>query len=329
MKSRSALKRLAEVSEAQWGLVTSMQARARGVSHMTLTRLVESGELVRISHGVYRDAGAPGGAFDDLRAAWLSTDPSRLAYERLAEHPPRAVVSGESASRLYGIGDLRGSISEFTTPTRKQTQRRDVRYRTRVFPEQDVTVKEGLPVTTRERTIADLVEARQDLSIVGDVLRDAARQSRLDTDRLVDLLSPLAARNGHAKGDGSGLLAELFRIAGIDAEGLAAQAVGIPGFGALVTARYFENLTKSDFTFHELLQALKSVRIPKIEPVALAAVAGVLRQLPQVPSQEMFRTIAQVVSSWSPLVAQLKANDRTELAAEVPASMPEGEAVGT
>lgn len=61
MKSREALKVLAEVSESQWGMVTSAQANGRGVSHMNLTRLTESGDLVRLSHGVYKDAGAPGG----------------------------------------------------------------------------------------------------------------------------------------------------------------------------------------------------------------------------------------------------------------------------
>jgi len=53
--------------------------------------------------------------------------------------------------------------SEFTTPTRKQTERADVRYRTRALPEQDITVREGLPATIWERTIADLVEDRHDL----------------------------------------------------------------------------------------------------------------------------------------------------------------------
>ncbi|MBK7822869.1 MAG: hypothetical protein IPJ61_17855 [Tessaracoccus sp.] len=127
-----------------------------------------------------------------------------------------AVISGESAARLRGIGDFRATRSEFTTPTRRQTQRPDVHYRTRVLPEQDVTIRDGLPVTTRKRTIADLVEDRQDLSLIGDALRDAAGQSRLDSDRLAELLSPLAERSGHKKGDGGALLNELLRVAGMN-----------------------------------------------------------------------------------------------------------------
>ena len=74
----------------------------------------------------------------------------------------------------------------------------------------------GLPATTRERTIADLVEDRQDLSTVADALRDATRQSALDIERLTELLAPLARRNGCAAGDGAALLEKLARSAGID-----------------------------------------------------------------------------------------------------------------
>ena len=242
MKLNRSLRVLAEVTESQWGLVTSAQAAARGVSYMNLTRLVEAGDVVRVAQGVYRDAGAPGGQHEELRAAWLATDPEKLAYERLSERPVSAVVSGESAARLHGIGDLRGMRSEFTTPARRQTQRADVRYRTRVLPDRDVTVREGLPVTTVERTIADLVEGRQDLSIVGGALRDAARQSRLDVDRLADLLSPLAARNGYRKGDGEAVLQDLLRAAGIDQESIANQLAAIPSLGAAIAAKYLDNL---------------------------------------------------------------------------------------
>lgn len=246
MKSREALRILAEVTESQWGMATSAQASARGVSHMNLTRLTEFGDLVRLSHGVYKDAGTPSEEHEELHAAWLATDPTRLAYERLSEHPAGAVVSGESAARLHAIGDLRAMKNEFTTATRRQTQRPDVRYRTRVLPEPDITVSAGLPVTTRERTIADLVEDRQDLSIVANALRDAARQSRLDMDRLAVLLSPLAARNGHRKGDGDALLEELLRIGGIDQESIAKEVAGISGLGAKVMATYLDSLPKID-----------------------------------------------------------------------------------
>ena len=216
MKSRVALQQLAEVTESQWGMVTTAQARAQGIDHMTLKRLNDDGHLIRLIHGVYRSAGAPSAEHEELRAAWLAAEPRRLALERLHDNRPGIVVSGESAARLHGIGDLRATRSEFTSPTRRQSQRLDVRYRTRDLPREDITVRHGLPTTTRERTIADLVEDRQDLSTVADALRDATRQSALDTERITELLAPLARRNGCAAGDGAALLEKLAQSAGID-----------------------------------------------------------------------------------------------------------------
>jgi predicted transcriptional regulator of viral defense system len=245
MKSREALHVLSEVTESQWGLVTSAQARSRDISPMTITRLCKSGDLVRIAHGVYRDAGSPNDEYEALRAAWLMTEPGKLAYERLSEHPIGFVVSGESATRLHNIGDLRAPHHEFTTPRRKQTQRADTRYRIATLPEQDITVKNGLPVTTRERTIADLVESRYDLSLIADALRDAYTQFNIDTSRLTELLSPLAKRNGHASGDGAALLEQLLAIAGINQSALAHEVASNPKLGSLVTERYLESLYES------------------------------------------------------------------------------------
>ncbi|MBZ4486852.1 type IV toxin-antitoxin system AbiEi family antitoxin domain-containing protein [Microbacterium sp. cx-55] len=246
MKSRDALLLLAEVAESQWGMFTASQARDRGVSHMNLSRLTDSGDLVRLAHGVYRDAGAPTAPHEELRAAWLAAEPNRLAYERLRMRPPHVIVSGESAAELHGIGDLRAMQSEFTTPARRQTQRPDVRYRTRVVAVEDVTVIDGLPVTTPERTVADLVEARNDLSIVAGVLRDAAKKSRLDVERLTELLNPLAERAGENRGDGDSLRERLLEIAGIDRRSIAQQLAAIPSVGKLVTAEYLRNLPTTD-----------------------------------------------------------------------------------
>lgn len=302
-------------------MVTSAQAIACGVSHMNLSRLVESGDLIRLSHGVYRDAGASANGFEDLRAAWLAIDPVRLAYERLREVPKSAVVSGESAARLHGIGDLRAMRNEFTTPARRQSQRADVKFRTKVLPEQDITVREGLPVTTRERTVADLVEARTDLSIVGNALRDAARQTSLDVSRLAELLSPLAERNGHRKGDGDALLNELMRVAGIDLENLAQQIASMSSLGSLVTAKYLESLPKLEVTplVEPLMRQLADL-YPQdeysrlIAPISEALGRAALAALP-----DMNKVAAEVASNAmgparAQVLEQLRAADRASLA---------------
>jgi predicted transcriptional regulator of viral defense system len=218
MKARDALRKLADVSASQWGMVTSVQASARGVTRLDLSRLADAGDLERISQGVYKNAGAPAGTFLDVRAAWLSSDPARLAGERLGEGHEGVVVSGQSAAWLHDIGDLRSNRTELTSPRRRQTQRPDIHYRQRELSAQDVTIREGLPVTTPERTIADLVEDRTDLSVVANALRDAIRKHDLDLGRLETNLAPLAARNGHRKGDGAAMLDQLLAIAGMERE---------------------------------------------------------------------------------------------------------------
>ena len=58
---------------------------------------------------------------------------------------------------------------------------------------------------------------------MADALRDAAKRSTLDSQRLVELLSPLAARNGHVTDDGAALLDQLLGLAGLDLEAAAAE----------------------------------------------------------------------------------------------------------
>ena len=84
MSTAAALSALAAVSAGQWSLLTTAQAAAAGVSRVQLTRLTQQSHLERLVHGVYRNAGSAAGEFDDLRAAWLSTDPTRTAAERLS-----------------------------------------------------------------------------------------------------------------------------------------------------------------------------------------------------------------------------------------------------
>ncbi|MGG7507655.1 type IV toxin-antitoxin system AbiEi family antitoxin domain-containing protein [Plantibacter sp. YIM 135249] len=216
MNGRQALRELAQISASQWGMVTSAQAVARGVTRLDLSRLTDAGDLERIAQGVYKHSAAPSGSHLDVRAAWLSSEPSRLASERLNDRHRGIVVSGQTAAWLHDIGDLRSNRTELTTPTRRQTQRPDVHYRQRELSEKDVTIHDGIPVTTPERTITDLIEDRTDLSIVANALRDATRKFELDLSQLESDLGPLAARNGHRKGDGAALLDRLFALAGMN-----------------------------------------------------------------------------------------------------------------
>ncbi|TFD46364.1 transcriptional regulator [Cryobacterium frigoriphilum] len=322
MKARDALRELAEMAASQWGMVTSAQAATRGVTRLDLSRLTEAGDLVRLAHGVYKDAGAPSGAHLDVRAAWLSSDPARLAGDRLGDGHRGVVVSGQTAAWLHDIGDLLSNRTELTAPVRRQTQRADLHYRRRDLPEEDVTIRDGLPVTTPERTIADLVEDRTDLSLVADALRDASRKSDMDLGLLADRLAPLAERNGHHKADGAALLDQLLVIAGLDREAIAKQIASLDGIGVLVARNYLMHMPKIDLAAlidsAALQSALRAALPQEIQLESLRAVLSTMSAVPsQLPTAKMIEGLAAGTGSAhmkAALSAQMKAIDWTQLA---------------
>lgn len=243
MKATAALRLLADVTAHQWGMVTSAQARTLGVSRLDLSRLAEAGHLERLAHGVYKDAGAPSHQLDDLRAAWLGTDPSRTADVRLRDREKGVVIAGPSAARLHDIGDLWGHSFDFVTPMRRQSQRGEIRYRRRCLEPRDVAIVEGLPALSVECTIADLFSAEADTSHIADALRDASSRHRLDVDRLRELLAPRAMRAGFPKGDGAALLDHLLTMASVDRETLSDQIAANQEIGARVFVKYLERFS--------------------------------------------------------------------------------------
>ncbi len=263
MKAREALRALAEITEPQWGLVTSAQALAAGLASMDLTRLTQSGDLVRVAHGVYRDAGAPADQHEDLRAIWLSTDPARLAHQRLRDRHPGAVISGESAAELHTIGNFRAEEVEISLPQRRRSRREGARFKVREIEPSDTTLIEGLPVTSLERTIADLTHDGHDLSHVADAMGDALRQTELDDDRLAVLLSPSARSRGFAPGDGRSLLQKLKEVAGTGEGPLADVLWSRPLIGRLMLETTKALANSPDFARATLRETRRS-ELPRL-----------------------------------------------------------------
>lgn len=210
---RSPVTRIRDVAEGQWSLVTLQQARAAGVAWRSLSRLVEGGLLERVAHGVYRVRGGTEPDHLGLRAAWLQLDPARPAWDRL-DDPEDAVVSHASAAALYGVGDLRADVHEFTLPRRRQTRRGDVRiHRGRVSPERRVVLG-GLPATRAARMIGDLLADHVDPDGVARITAEVLERVFDYPRDVADALAPHAHRFGCRRGDGLALLDELLRRAG-------------------------------------------------------------------------------------------------------------------
>nr|WP_314844759.1 type IV toxin-antitoxin system AbiEi family antitoxin domain-containing protein [uncultured Microbacterium sp.] len=205
--SHSTIAMLGKVAVERWGMFTTAQASETGVSRNVLVALAASGAIERLAQGVYRMAGAPPARLeiDTIRIHWLAVDGAK----RLT------VAAGRSAAALHEIGDWFPAESDFVTPTRRTTRLPGVRLRVRHLDQEDVVYIDGLPTMTVERTIADLVESREDPSLIADALLHAVQRGVLPHPRrLAQLLEPLAHRNG--VGSGVALAERLMAAGGVE-----------------------------------------------------------------------------------------------------------------
>ncbi len=222
------IQRLSEVAEEQWGLITRQQTEHAGVPWPTLSRLTENGLLERVARGVYRIRGAAPADHLPLRAAWLQLDPESPAWKRLRANDV-AVVSHTSAAALYGVGDLRSDVHEFTLRVRRQTRRPDVRIHRGALPDRDRVVLHGLPATRAGRMIADLLADHVDPVAVAQILDEVLRHVHDYPSIVAEQLAPQARRFGLRADDGIGLLDHMLRLAGShDRDRLVSEAQARP-----------------------------------------------------------------------------------------------------
>jgi putative AbiEi antitoxin of type IV toxin-antitoxin system len=202
-----------DLAEGQWGLVTRAQAKAAGIPDATFARFIGRGLLERVAHGIYRVRGAGEPDHLQLRAAWLQLDPGQPAWVRLAQ-PDVAVVSHTSAASLYGVGDLRPDVHEFTSPRRWQTRRKDVRVHKGSVPDSEQILLKGLPTTRAGRMLGDLladhVEPEAVARITVQVLENVYDYPHV----VAEKIAPFAASFGLTPGDGVALLEHLLDLAG-------------------------------------------------------------------------------------------------------------------
>lgn len=277
MKASKALREIADVTASQWGMVTAAQAGMLGVPRLTLSRLTDAGHLERLAHGVYRDAGAPSDQFEDLRAAWLSTEPKLRAEERIRDLADGVVVASSSAALLHGVGDLWADRHEFVTSKRRQTQRAKIRYRQRHLDDRDVTLVEGLPVMTLERTLADLLDDVGEMSLIADALGAAVKRRPLDLDRLRELFEALAERNGFRRHDGNAVLEHLLEIAGLDLDSIARRFSTDP----VLSSRILDNYLKT---------AMASIEMPDMSQLSQQ-----IKQLMPEASADLTQRLLEVI----------------------------------
>jgi very-short-patch-repair endonuclease len=156
----------------QHGLVSRAQLHGIGLSASAIDRRITNGGLHRIRPGVYAVGHRALLPRARLMAAVLACGPG-------------AVVSHASAAALWGIRPSAATRIDVTVADRRRG-RAGVRVHHAPLPPEHVTVVDGIPVTTIERTIVDLAAA-----VRPAVLRramEAAETARLPDWRIVDEL---------------------------------------------------------------------------------------------------------------------------------------------
>ncbi|WP_074994389.1 type IV toxin-antitoxin system AbiEi family antitoxin domain-containing protein [Streptomyces prasinopilosus] len=187
---------LSGVAADQWGLVTAAQARDLGLGGVQLKRLTEAGLLESVGRGVYvlPAAGLP--RYLEIKVAWLRLQPGVPAWDRPPGGRDSGVVSHASACQLHGLGDIPAPDVEISVPRRRTTTEPFVRLRTVRLDAADITVVDGLPVTTAARTVVDLLHAKADGGHAGGVIADAERRDLVDIDALAGAVQPYARKYG-------------------------------------------------------------------------------------------------------------------------------------
>lgn len=171
----SRMDELFQMAEANDGLFTSKQARENGIPASVLVRLAQRGRLVRAARGVYRIAHYPPDRFAQYREAVL--------WAQASHGPQRAALSHETALLVFGLSDVNPAKVHLTVPKHARLRREKpswiVIHRADLHPH-DLAEHEGIPVTSAERTIIDIIATNHRTDLARQAIADARREGYLD-----------------------------------------------------------------------------------------------------------------------------------------------------
>ncbi|HXT15040.1 MAG TPA: type IV toxin-antitoxin system AbiEi family antitoxin domain-containing protein [Gemmatimonadaceae bacterium] len=188
MRSRQWTTKLYDIAESQLGYFTAAQARAAGIHQVRLVQLHQSGDIERVSRGVYRLTRFPVSPLGQYMEAAL--------WPQVRRPDARAVVSHVSALALHELSEVSPAKIHITLPPELRLRRavppQLVLHFAPLIPE-DVQVVEGVPVTTPARTIRDVHAAHIGPALIRRAIADGRRTGRLTHDEADGLTQELLA----------------------------------------------------------------------------------------------------------------------------------------
>jgi predicted transcriptional regulator of viral defense system len=179
---RSRMNELFDLAEANDGLLTSKQAREKGIKDSVLVRLAQRGRLLRTARGVYRIAHYPPDKFAQYREAVL--------WAQASHGPDQIALSHETALLIYGISDANPAKIHLTVPKAARLRREKpgwiVIHRADLAPI-DLSEHEGMRVTSPERTIIDVLTGSHRVDFARQAMADARREGLLNSEQAARL----------------------------------------------------------------------------------------------------------------------------------------------
>ena len=168
---------LVELAAAQDGVFSLPQLNSVGITTRATQQRAAAGQLHRVHQGVY-----------SLVPPELLTLRARYMAAVLACRPD-AVLSHRSAAALHGLRPTSRRNIEVTVPGRNRRRRDAIQvHRSTTLTAADVTIVDGIPVTTVARTIADLADVLPDRA-VERALEQATNMEILDGHALADQIA--------------------------------------------------------------------------------------------------------------------------------------------
>lgn len=171
--------RLIRLASSQHGVFSRDQVLSCGVSNGSIARRLRAGVWEAAYPGVYRIAVVPATWKQALLAACLAWGPG-------------AVISHVAAAALLGLGFEEGVVQMSVPRGRRRAYGHEV-HRPMSLPDVDVTVLDGIPVTTPVRTLIDLATC-VDAEVLEDALDDALRRGLARLPTLRRRMTALGAR---------------------------------------------------------------------------------------------------------------------------------------
>lgn len=172
---------IADLARRQYGVVSRRQLLRIGEKEKGIEYRLAIGRLHLLHHGTY----AVGHRVVPREGRWLAA---------VMAAGPSAVLSHWSAAALWMIRPNQRSVVDVTAPHKSRSWDGIKRHH-KALPADEVTVQDGIPVTTVPRTIFDLA-ATEDVDTIAAMLRESEHRNLWDELSLPDLVGRYPGRRG-------------------------------------------------------------------------------------------------------------------------------------